>query len=315
MKHRNVLALVLVMLLLLGLLSGCAAKMKAEDAYYDYAPAETVPVTTGTAANYESALTDGSKAPEASAPVNQKLIRRAYLEAETEDMDALLEAVYSRVAELEGYIENRNINNGSSYYGGSSRYGELTIRIPADRLDLFVEHVGKVSNITSNQESTEDVTLSYVATESRITALETEQTRLLELLAKAQDMKDLLMIESRLTEVREELERVKSQLRVYDNLVSYSTVNLSIQEVREYTVVEPEPETVWERISKGFVKSAKGLWNGITEVFVFLVVALPYFAFMALLAAVIILLSRLGRKKKKSKMPVQTSFQPEKKEE
>lgn len=313
MKHRKLLALALVMLLLLGLLSGCGAQMKAEDAYY--APAETAPMTTGAAADYESALTNGSKAPETAAPVNQKLIRRVYLDAETEDMDALLEAVYSRVAELEGYIENRNINNGSSYYGGSSRYGELTIRIPADRLDQFVEHVGDVSNITSNRESTEDVTLSYVATESRIIALETEQTRLLELLAKAQDMKDLLMIESRLTEVREELERVKSQLRVYDNLVSYSTVNLSIREVREYTVVEPEPETVWERIGKGFVKSAKGLWNAITEVFVFLVVALPYFAFMALLAGVIILLSRLGRKKKKSKMPVQTSFQPEKKEE
>ena len=116
------------------------------------------------------------------------------------------------------------------------------------------------------------------------------------------------MIESRLTEVREELERVKSQLRVYDNLVSYSTVNLSIREVREYTVVEPEPETVWERIGKGFVKSAKGLWNAITEVFVFLVVALPYFAFMALLAGVIILLSKLGRKKKKAQKPIQTDF-------
>lgn len=307
MMHKRLLAMTAALLLLLGLLSGCESKamMEADNAYK---PAETVPATTQAQADYNTSLDGGSKTPESTVPANQKLIRKVYLDAETEDMDALLEAVYQRVAELGGYIENRNIYNGSAYYGSDRRYGDLTIRIPADRLDQFVEHVSGVSNITSNRETTEDVTLAYVATESRIIALETEQTRLLELLAKAEDMSDLLMIESRLTEVRAELEQVKSQLRVYDNLVSYGTVYLDISEVREYTVVEPEPETVWQRISTGFVKSLKGLWTGITEIFVFLVVALPYLAVIGLAVAGLILLIR-AKGRKKAKKPIQTDYE------
>lgn len=307
MMHKRLMAMSVVLLLLLGLLSGCAAKsmQTAADAYK---PAETMPATTSAPMDYEASLESGSKTPESAAPINQKLIRKVYLDAETEEMDTLLEAVYQRVAELGGYIESRNIYNGSAYYGSNRRYGDLTIRIPADRLDQFVEHVSGVSNITSNRETTDDVTLAYVATESRIIALETEQTRLLELLAKAQDMSDLLMIESRLTEVRAELEQVKSQLRVYDNLVNYGTVYLNISEVREYTVPEPEPETVWQRISTGFVRSLKGLWTGITEIFVFLVVALPYLAVIGLLVAGMILLIR-GKGKKKAKKPIQTDYE------
>ena len=67
---------------------------------------------------------------------------------------------------------------------------------------------------------TENVTLQYVSTESRVKALETEQTRLLELLENAETMEDLLTIEARLTDVRWELENYASQLRVLDNQVN-----------------------------------------------------------------------------------------------
>ena len=302
MKMRKFLAVGTLLILLVSIFAGCSAR--APGAAYDksenyYAEMETVPATTGAA--LESTNTTTTSA----APINQKLIRTVRLEAETEAMDDLLASVVQRVEELGGYIEDRNIYNGSSYHSGSSRYANLTIRIPADRLDEFVVQVSQVSNITSNRETTEDVTLAYVDTQSRIVALETEQARLLELLAKAENMEDLLLIEARLTDVREELERVNSQLRLYDNLVNYGTIRLDITEVRKYTVVEEEPETVWERIGSGFMKSLKGLGNGITEVFVFLVVALPYLAVIALVGVGVVLLVK-SRRSKKRKKPIQT---------
>ncbi len=205
----------------------------------------------------------------------------------------------AKVTQLEGYVENREVYNGSSYNSRRDRYARLTLRIPADRLDRFAEQVAEISNIVSNRESTEDVSLQYVATQSRITALETEEARLLELLAQAKNMDEILQIEARLTDVRGELENVTSQLRLYDNLVSYGTIYLYIDEVREYTQVE-EPETVWQRISTGFVKSLKGLGNGFVEIFVFLVVALPYLLVIGAAAAGVILAIKLRRRKKKA---------------
>ena len=66
-------------------------------------------------------------------------------------------------------------------------------------------------------------------------ALETEQDRLLELMEQAETTEDLLAIESRLTDVRYQLESAASQLKLYDSLVSYSTVYLTVEEVQKLT--------------------------------------------------------------------------------
>lgn len=294
MNVRRFWALITVALLLLSLLAGCSAEAPTADFEY----------FSDNGYRQESAVEDSvMEVPSNSVSAvqtNQKLIRRVYLTAETENMDDLLSAVEQRITELGGYVESREVYNGSNYSSNRSRYADLVIRIPAEKLNGFVNHMDETSNIISSRETTEDVTLDYVATQSRITALETEQTRLLELLAKAKDMADLLLIEARLTEVRAELEKVVSQLRLYDNLVDYGTIHLNIAEVRQYTVVN-KPETVWERISTGFVDSLKGLGTGITEIFIFLIVALPYIVVIGLCATALTLWIKVLRKKRKKK--------------
>ena len=294
MKNRRFLGLVLVVVLLLSMLGGCAkasdyagngAMLKDEIAYSE--------------GMEEEGLSKPGQSEATQMPANQKLIRKLYMDAETEDMDALLSQVEKRIAELGGYVENRQVYNGSSR-NTRSRNAELTIRIPAQQLDQFVDQIGEVSNVTSLRETTEDVTLSYVATESRIAALETEETRLLELLAMAEDMDDLLLIESKLADIRTELSQVKSTLKLYDNQVSYGTVYLSVDEVKEYTPVE-ETDGFFVRIGKGFVKSLKGVWNTILAIVEFLIISLPYFAFVGLILFLIILPFKLRKKRKNKK--------------
>lgn len=288
---KKLLALTLTLLLVAAMLFGCGAK--SNDAAED-----------GGANRYESdeiydkeisgSTTDSSAAPQ---QTNQKLVRKVWLNAETEDLDALLATVDSRITELSGYVENREVYNGSNYSSHRYRTASLTIRIPADKLDEFVGQVTENSNIVSQNETTENITLSYADTESRQKALEVEQTRLLELLAKAESMEDILKIEERLTQVRTELEEVTSRLRVYDNMVDYGTIYLEINEVREYTVVE-EPETVWERIGTGFMESLEILGNFFVELFVFLIVALPFLVPIGLVITALILLRKRAKRKK-----------------
>lgn len=289
------LAFILVCLLVCTLAFGCA---KANDSAIAEKGEALMGDTGGTAADGSSVLTDSVQSSSATVDPGQKLIRKVWLDAETEDMDSLLSGINQQVTDLGGYIESRNIYNGSQYSGYRYRSGSLTVRIPADKMDAFVQHVADNANITSNKETADDITLTYVATESRLTALQTEEARLLELLAEAKDMSDLLQIEGRLTEVRTELEQVKSQLQVYDNQVNYGTIYLDINEVKEYTVTE-EPETVWERIGTGFMQSLKDLGSFFTEMFVFVVVGLPYLVILGVVVTAAILLIRWHRKKKK----------------
>jgi hypothetical protein len=224
---------------------------------------------------------------------NQKLIRTMTLDTETEELDALLASLSQKISALGGYVENKNVRNGSASATKRYRYANLTIRVPVDQLDAFVEHVSGASNVVHYSENAKDITLSYVATQSRITALETEQTRLLELLAQAENMSDLLQIEQRLTDVRTELEQVTSQLRLYDNLVDYGTIELSITEVQEYTPVEKE--TMWQRMGSGLKSNWQALGEFSENLLVFLVSALPW---LIPISAIVALLIATGKKRR-----------------
>jgi hypothetical protein len=226
------------------------------------------------------------------------------MDVETEDLEALLPQISQKISALDGYVEQQELYNGSSYSSYRSRSASLTIRIPAAELNSFVENVKGVSNVVTYNESTENVTLTYVATESRMKALEVEQERLLELLSKAENMADLLEIEARLTDVRYELENVTSQLRVLSNRVDYATIHLYISQVRVYT--EVEPQTVWQRIGSGFKENLHDIGEDLTDMFVWLTVYSPQLILWAvIIAAVVMLLKkklfrRIAKRNKKA---------------
>ena len=227
-------------------------------------------------------------------PENRKWIVTVNLEVETEDLDALLDQLDAQIREFEGYVEDQNLHNGSSYASHRYRSANLTVRIPAEQVEQFTGSVSGIANVTSQNLSREDITLQYSATSNRVTALETEEARLLELLAEAETMADLLEIEARLTDVRYELENFASQLRLYDNQVDYATVYLYISEVQEYTPVE-EP-TFFERIRMTFSDALEGLGNGIVDLTVFLVGNSPYLLVFGILGIVIFKLTKRSGK-------------------
>lgn len=287
MNFKRVFAVILVLCVVL--LAGCGAQSTPKEnggAAMDMSESAAGEIGYGSqSTGTQSALL----------PTNQKLIRKIWLTAETEAFDALLSQVEEKIGALGGYVEAREVHNYNSY----NRRAELTIRIPAEKLDQFTQTVKENANVTSATETADDITLSYVAVESRMKALETEQTRLLELLAGAENMTEILQIEERLTTVRAELEEVTSQLRIYDNQVSYGTVYLTLREVKEYT--EEEPEGFFQRIGRGFMDSLEGVGNGIVELVIFVIVASPYLVLIALAVFVAVLIGKRCRKKKAAK--------------
>jgi hypothetical protein len=127
-------------------------------------------------------------------------------------------------------------------------------------------------------------------------ALEVEQERLLELLAKAENMTDLLEIEARLTDVRYELENVTSRLRVLSNQVDYATIYLYISQVRIYT--EVEEQTVWQRIGSGFKENLQNISDDLKDFFVWIVTYSPQLIFWCVVIAVVVTVLKRKRAKK-----------------
>lgn len=298
-------ALILSLLLLLGVLTGCGASpLDSAKGEYNYVSEECYD-TPSYSDNYGVESSGSVNTP----PAGRKWIVTADISAETEDMDQALEAIRQRIDQFGGYIERQSTNGSPTY---RSRYANLTIRVPADKVDAFLTSVGEVSNVTFSSKELEDVTLTYVDTESRVKALETEQTRLMELLAKAEDLADILSIEDRLSQVRYELESAASFLRVLSNQVDYATISLSVSEVKVYT---PAAErTYWQRIGDGFAENLSGVWEFLQDFSVWLITSIPTLALLAVVIVPCVLLLRRGKKKKAAKRAELLAAQKEKTE-
>lgn len=315
---KKYVSLTLAALLLLSLLTGCGGASSAPQSM-DYAvkeeamaeaPMAAVPMEDTAANSLTGAGASGSTA----IPENRKWIITVDMSAETEDLETLLAAVDERIKSMNGYVEDQNIYNGSAYSNRRYRSASLTVRIPAADVDKFTQEVSGIANVVRSSKNLEDITLSYTATASRIKALETEEERLLDFMEKAENMADLLEIEARLTDVRYELERYSSQLRLYDNQVDYATIYLNIEEVQEYTPVEEE--TFWQRITGGFKSSLKGLGEDVTDIVVWIIVSSPYLLVYAIvIGGIVVIVKKAGKGRKGKKEKKQTPPQPEQKEE
>ena len=293
MKIRQFFAVFLCVCLLL---TACGAEAPADkEAAHDVRYDRTESPMEDASAELKTDSTAGLTAP---AQSDRKLIRTVSMDAETENYDALITALEEKLTALGGYTESRQTGT----YGSTRRWSSMTIRIPADNLSAFVTHISKNANVLSTSEETKDVTLQYVDTESKITALETEQARLLELLAGAQNLSEILEIEARLSDVTYELERYASQKRSYDNQITYATVRLTVEEVEVLTPVE-EP-SVFDRIRTGFTSSLQGVSDGLVNLFVLLVAGSPYLlVYGAVIGAILAISSRIRKRKQKKASP------------
>lgn len=292
----------LLALCLLFSLTACGGSAKNTAVVREEAAAEApMMMAADSAAGVNGSLESGSTP----LPENRKWIITVDMNVETEDLDALQAALDEKIIALEGYVEDQSVHNGSAYATRRYRSASLTVRIPAENVSKFTQEIDGIANVVSNNLRREDVTLQYVATESRVTALETEEARLLELMEQAETMADLLEIEARLTDVRYELESYGSQLRTLNNQINYATIYLYIEEVQQYTPME-EP-TLWERITNGFGDSLEDLGESLEDLLVFVIVATPFLLVYGGAALVIFLLVRKVFKKK----PVKSHPKPE----
>lgn len=300
------------MMLAMALLTGCGASSYDKSASAESAPMkyyeedvemeEAIEAPTASAlgdAQYTSQTSADSKADQKNTAVTEeKLIKTVDMSVETKAYEDMLKALNEQIVAFGGYVENMSSYNGSIYDSyRSNRYADMVIRIPADRLNSFLNEVSQLSNVVRQSESTKNVTLAYVDLQSRKEALTVEEDRLLDLLKIAESVEDIITIEERLSQVRYEIESMESSLRIYDNKINYSTINLSIEEVKELTPVEEE--TIWQRISGGFLDSMESVADGFLELGIWLIVKSPILLVWAVvILIVVVILRKIGSKRK-----------------
>jgi len=325
---KKYLSLLLAAALLCACLAGCGAKTM-ESADNDFMQESFDKVSdkwTGSSANgglsgsiespAEPSLpsVDGSMSDTAAKPVDfaEKIIYTANLSLETLRFDETAMALEQAVSAAGGYVENSNIN-GDTYYEKDgnvqvrNRYAWYTLRIPAEKFDAFLSTAGGLGNVTSSGKNAANVTSQYMDYEARLLTLRTEEARLLELMAKAGDIKDLIALEERLSQLRYNIESIQSNLSSLDQRIAYSSISVNLREVRTYQVTVPVQRSFLQRLGDSFRSGWDDFVEGLEDFCVGLAGAIfPLTIFAAVVGIVFFLGYRKAKKYKAAKKAQQT---------
>ena len=242
-------------------------------------------------------------------PANTKMILTGELELETKEFDSAVRAIDALVEELGGWYESRSINQG-----GSRRSISATVRVPAKNFPALMERAGEAAHKTYANDRQEDISEAYYDREARLTTQRTKLERLQTLLAQAENMEDIIALESAISETELQIEYLTGSLRKYDNLVDYATVTLSLREVYRLTTDQELPQTFTERLGDAFIT---GLERGIGGLEDFTISVARNWMSLLILAAVVwvivLLVRRHSRKRPFPSIPA-VPPQPEQKQ-
>ena len=168
-----------------------------------------------------------------------KIIYTASVSIETTEFDKAVAALENQVQKIGGFVESSNVTGDTQYNSDGTttvvnRWAYYTVRIPCDHFESFLHETEGFGNVTSTSRDAQNVTSAYTDYEARLSSLNTQEERLLDMLAKSEDVETLIALEQRLSDVRYEIESIERNLRNYDMQIKYSTVNLDLREVEVY---------------------------------------------------------------------------------
>ena len=299
MKHnKHWLAAALAAALFAGLFTGCGASSGAtatsSAAIQEVAGAAMEDAANGTGSG--AGVTDldsGALTPQDS----RKIIYNATLWLETKQYDQASADLLEAASQAGAYVQSSE-SSGSAEQGNRSVY--YTLRVPAENYSEFLNAAAQAANLIRRSESSQDVTAEYVDLEARLASLEQQRQRLDELAAQAESLEDLLAIESQRSEVQYQIESYTGQMNVLQDQISYSTVDVYLDEVTELT---PQSPSFVSRVGSAF----RGSWNGfvsvVQELVIGLIYLLPFLVVAAVVIVLVVLLARRAAKKRPQPVP------------
>ncbi|MDD2213795.1 MAG: DUF4349 domain-containing protein [Oscillospiraceae bacterium] len=309
------------LLLLTASLYACgsgAASRSASDSYQaasDLASVENESAGEASSGAEAASASGSSSGAPATDPDQAKRIVTQNLDLETTQVSQALDGLAAAASQLQGYVSSRSL-----YESDGSYYGSITVRIPAGEENGFANAAAQLGSIRRQDSSIEDISDTYYDAQARLTNAKAQETRLLEMYAQAENVEDMVAIQLQLDSVQERIEVLEGSLRLWDNQVAYSTVNVSIYTDSDLISTGSDVprfvdrSKVWARLKSGLQTSAVQLVNQGANLLIWLAGHLLQLLLLLVVLSLVILLLRRHRKAHRSgrrSSPTTALSQPE----
>ncbi len=284
-RARWLSAVALVMLLLLAACASSGASVAPQgaggDAGRDLA-GQPAPADQYTNKDGESGERPSS-APDADLiDAERHIIKTGEVSLEVADIGVALSKVRATALQLGGYV-------GGSQAGTVDDRATLTLRIPAARFDDALAALHELdAKVLVEATREEDVTSSIVDLKARITNLQASEQQYRALLDRAEKIEDILSVQSRLDDVRGQIEQLSGQLKSISNQSDLATLTVSLvprqQPVQRASSGWDPGKTASEALA-ALVEIGQGLAS---VVIWFAIVWLPVLLVLAIIALIVL---------------------------
>lgn len=298
--------MVFLITLMALILAACSAEREAmpmeapvaEEVYVERQAADS---------SYNSSAGMASSVPAADTTVERLVIKNASLSMAVDDPEASMDRITALAEELGGYVVRADMYQTTLNSGVTVHHVSISIRIPAEELNHALETIKTETTqpLLSQNIDSQDVTADYVDLSSRLTNLEAAEVQLQRIMDEAVKTEDVLAVYSRLTDIRQQIEVIKGQMKYYEESAHLSMVNVELvadEAAQPLTIggwqLNEEAEKAVRALERAVEWLAKAaIWIGITVLPVVLLVFGP----PALIAWVVM------RRRAKAKKAAQTS--------
>jgi hypothetical protein len=199
------------------------------------------------------ATTSGSgtgAAPASSAPLQRSIISSGTVSLASKDVGETRRDVQRIVDTQGGTVTDESTETDED---GQTSYARLVVRVPSSKFGEAMTALEGAGVVRSSDRGSEDVTTEVIDNRVRVRAQEASLKRVELLLAEATTLKDVIWIESQLTNRQAELDSLKSQQAWLEDQTSMSTITVDISTLSRAVVEEPDDDT-----PAGFMAGLRG---------------------------------------------------------
>lgn len=230
----------------------------------------------------------------------RKIIRNANVSLEVENFDVAYGKINSMISAF-GFVQETNIRADKVKIDSKTKLiksGSIVVRVDKGKFDKVMNGLYELGDVVNENRYIDDVTYNYFDTESRLRLLKFEEGRLEEYLHKLTEPDMIFKTESRLTDIRHEIEGLTGTLKKWDDLIKLSTITINMFERNTAAGALPAEMGYGQRLLNNFLDSISGVVKFCGELLILVVQALPA---LALIVVFVFLGIRIFRKVKDKK--------------
>ena len=248
------------------LLSACASQSQdvpmVESKGMDNALAEAAPAGGALRSSDVETFAAAVDMPDA---VQRLVIRNADMDIVVGDPKQTVDDITRMAGQMGGYVVSANVYTRRSSDGVDMLYGNITVRVPAEKFDEAVEQIGNMAEQIDRKEVTgQDVTEEYVDLESRLKNLEATEAQLQRIMNEAVSTEDVLTVYQELSQVRGEIEQVKGRMKYLKDSARMSAISVRLtpsEAAKPFTIGGWEPVGVAKDAILMLLRTLRGVAN------------------------------------------------------